>query len=239
MISCQWLIRPCILAAEMEQSAASSTTKEDVGILKYAGGAGYGSAESTKEPASPEHDQFTITHRIYNIGAFLVDLVGRKLLLIVNGTGMLFRTVTLGTSFYVTRPELCATTNLTVNALAQHSDDIEFCNANLASIAIVSLILFNAAFSIGWGPVPWVLLRELIPLRVREVGSGIATFINWGTAAIVTGFYLDFAETVNAWFAWWIFSVLNVMAVLFVAIFVFETKGKNLEDIQHRFDSKH
>ena len=169
------------------------------------------------------------------IAAFIVDCLGRKTLLIVSGIGMLIGTVTLGSFFYVTRSELC--TNVTLDALTDSNDSI--CGTHLAPMAIVSLILFNAAFSIGWGPIPWILLGELIPLRVRGVGSGIATFVNWAAAAIVTGFYLDFAEAVNAWFAWWIFSILNVMAIAFVIFFVFETKGKNLEDIQRRFDSKH
>ena len=169
------------------------------------------------------------------IATFIVDVIGRKTLLIISGIGMLISTITLGTFFYITRAELCA--NVTVDVSAGATDST--CNVQLAPMAIASLILFNGAFSIGWGPIPWILLAELIPLRVRGVGSGIATFVNWGAAAIVTGFYLDFAEAVNAWFAWWIFSALNVMAILFVMFFVFETKGKNLEDIQHRFDSKH
>ena len=45
-------------------------------------------------------------------------------------------------------------------------------------------------------------LGELIPLRVRGVGSGIGTLVSWSAAAIVTGFYLDYAERVKPWFAW-------------------------------------
>ena len=169
------------------------------------------------------------------IGAFLIDLIGRKILLIVSGIGMLIGTVSLGTFFYITRPELCS--NVTMDALDNTGDNL--CNSYLSPVAIASLIFFYASFAIGWGPVPFVLLGELIPLHVRGIGSGIATFINWTAAAIVTGFYLDYAEAVNNWFAWWSFSVLNAIAIVFTIIFVFETKGKNLEDIQHRFDSKH
>ena len=169
------------------------------------------------------------------LGAFIVDCIGRKILLIISGMGTLIGTVTLGTYFYITRPELCA--NVTSDALTDSNNG--FCNEYLAPIAIASLILYNVAFSIGWGPVPWILLGELIPLRVRGVGSGIATFINWATAAIVTGFFLDYVEAVHTWFAWWTFAAFNALAVVFVIFFVFETKGKNLEDIQRRFDSKH
>ena len=168
------------------------------------------------------------------ISVFIVDLVGRKPLLLISGTGMLVGTVMLGTHFYLTRPSLCANqTTLTL----QDSDSTS-CNTHLAPLAITSLLLFNIAFSLGWGPVPWVLMPELLPQRVRGVASGIATFINWGTAAIVTGFYLEYADAVQAWFAWWSFSVMNLLGVLFVLFFITETKGKSLEDIQRRYEAK-
>ena len=180
------------------------------------------------------------------ISLFIVDLFGRKLLLIISGSGMLLGTVLLGTHFFITRPSLRTSSgnftltdnNIMILQSTPSSDDPELCNTQFAPLAIVSLILFNAAFSIGWGPVPWVLLGELIPLRVRGVGSGIATLVNWSAAAIVTGFYLDYAEKVQPWFAWWTFSVLNLISILFVALFLFETKGKRLEEIHDRYKKK-
>ena len=176
---------------------------------------------------------FTIVSLVF------VEFFGRKSLLIVSGIGMLLGTLLLGAHFFITRPSLCTSpgNNSTLSEMTLHSGSSsdELCNAQLAPLAIVSLILFNAAFSIGWGPVPWVLLGELIPLRVRGVGSGIATLVNWSTAAIVTGFYLDYAEKVKPWSAWWTFSGLNLLAVLFVVFFVSETKGRSLEEINDRY----
>ena len=166
------------------------------------------------------------------VSMFIVDFVGRKIMLIVSGAGMLLGTVMLGSHFYITRPSLCSNSSLVFDS------DAIVCNTHYAPLAIVSLIVFNAAFSIGWGPVPWILLGEYLPLRIRGTASGIATFVNWGTAAIVTGFYLDYAEQVKPWFAWWTFSVFNLAGIVFVVIFVFETKGKSLEEIQRHFESK-
>ena len=169
------------------------------------------------------------------LSLFIVDLIGRKLLLVISGAGMFLGTILLGVQFYITRPSLCA--NITTGLLADSGGT--GCNTQYAPMAIVSLIVFNAAFAVGWGPVPWILLGELLPLRVRGTGSGIATVMNWGTAAIVTGFYLDYAKTVQTWFAWWTFSIFNLAGIIFVLVFVFETKGKSLEEIQHKFEQKH
>ena len=206
-------------------TAYSGLIFKDAGVVNYRAAATYAVGGTQMV--------FTI------ISLFIIDFFGRKSLLIVSGIGMLLGTVMLGTQFFITRPSLCSNNNSTLSEMTLHaasnSNHNKLCNAQYAPLSIVSLILFNATFSIGWGPVPWVLLGELIPLRVRGVGSGIATLVNWSITAIITGFYLDYAQKVMPWFAWWTFSVLNLLAILFVVFFVSETKGKSLEEINSRY----
>ena len=161
------------------------------------------------------------------LSVFTVDYFGRKLLLLFSGIGMLFGTVILGTHFYVTRPSLCIN-----NTILETTGST--CNSHIAPLAITGLVIFYATFSIGWGPVPWILLGELLPLNIRSLGGSLAIFVNWGTAAIVTGFYFNYSELVNSWFAWWTFSIFNCIGVIFVVIFVRETKGKSLEDLSRQ-----
>jgi len=160
------------------------------------------------------------------VSIFVVDYFGRKILLVVSSIGIFIGTTMLGTHFYVTRPSLC-------NITASDTADV-VCNSHWAPLSITSLVLFYAAFSIGWGPVPWILLGELIPLNIRGFVGSLATFVNWGTAAIVTGFYFNYSELVNPWFSWWTFSVFNGFAIIFVLIFIEETKGKSLEQSSQR-----
>lgn len=162
------------------------------------------------------------------LALFMVDYFGRKFLLLISGVGMLIATVMLGAHFYTTRPSLCA------NSSVEHLDvdNKHACNEHFAPLSIVSIIIFFIAYSIGWGPVPWVLAGEVIPLRMRGIGSGLPNVIRWSAAALVTGIYLDYAEKVNPWYAWWTFSVLNLVCLVFVIFFVPETKRKTLEDIK-------
>lgn len=174
------------------------------------------------------------------IAVFLVDIVGRKVLLVVSGLGTLLGTAMLGTHFFITRPSLCQnSTNLT-SSLLQSSPSLQYsttvaCNSQYAPLAIVGVLIYVALFSLGWGPIPWVLLGELLPLPVRGVASGIVTFVNWGTAAIVTGFYPQYSHWITPWFAWWSFSLLNLASVIFAVLCVYETKGKSLEELQQKF----
>ena len=169
------------------------------------------------------------------IAAFFVDTCGRKLLLIASGLGGFAATLMLGVHFYITRLSLCnQSLNNTIQSL---STDVAVtnCNKQFAPLAIVSLMLFYSAFTIGWGPIPGILYGELLPLRVRGVASGFASLMNWSFAALVTGTYLNFTEILEPWFVWWGYSLINLASVVFVVVFVFETKGKSLEQIEERF----
>lgn len=168
---------------------------------------------------------------------FVIDLVGRKLLLILSGIGMVIGSTLLGLHFYLTRPSLCSSSfNGTSPEVLPEDGVFENClNSQYAPLAIASIIIFIVAYSIGWGPVPWVLLSELIPIKVRGVASGMATIVNWVSLALVVGVYLEYAELVQEWFAWWSFSVLNALAVVFALIFIRETKGKTLEHIEEYY----
>lgn len=171
------------------------------------------------------------------VGACTMDLLGRKILLLVSAAGMLVGSATLGTHFYITRPALCANST---NATILLSDSTTLvCNSHFAPLAIASLVLYIAAFGIGWGPVPWVIMSEYLPLRVKGTGTAIIVTGSWISAVVVTGAYPVYAEHVNPWFAWWTFSVINLLAIVFVAVFIVETKGKTLEDIQRHFEQKY
>ena len=161
------------------------------------------------------------------VSVCIIDFVGRKILLILSCSGMFVASVMLGAHFYITRPSLCEETmNMT-------SEDLVIgCNNQFAPLAIVSLIFFIMSFSVGVGPVLWVLMSEYLPLYVRGFASGIVIAANWATGAAVTGIYLSYANLVKPWFAWWTFSIINLGGLVFVLLFVVETKGKSLEKIQ-------
>lgn len=189
------------------------------------------------------------TRLLVNIVAvFLTDFLGRKVLLVTGSIGTFLGTTLLGVHFYSTRPAACFlpmnSSNITppdivqANVGADIGSDGVPCNVEFAPLAILALAIYNIGFSIGWGPVIWVLLGELLPLQVRGVASGIATFTMWALASLVIGSYPSYATAVQLWFAWWTFSVVNFLSIVFVMFFIFETKGKSLEEIQHKFQSR-
>ena len=171
---------------------------------------------------------------------FVVDSIGRRTLLILSGTGMCVGYVMLGTHFFITRPSLCSSNDFnnstslmldTTNALTTS----EPCNAHFAPLAIASLVLYRFSFAIGFGPVPYILLSEMLPLSVRGFASGLVTTVMWLTASAVSGLYLEYVALVEQWFAMWTFALFNLLGVLFTIVFIPETKGKSIEELERKF----
>ena len=147
------------------------------------------------------------------IGVILIDLAGRKKLLVSGGVLLFIGTTLLGVCYI-----LCA--------LHPH-----YCKYT-SYVALVALVTFITGFSIGWGAIPWVMMGELAPLKVRGIMGGIATAVNWSFATIVTLFFNDYQKAVHPYSAWWSFAFVVFLSIPFVIFLLPETKGKNLEDIQ-------
>lgn len=177
------------------------------------------------------------------IASVIVDRMGRKPLLVISGIGMGIGSTLLGVHFYITRPSLCSEGGGSgfsgdVGDTTLEETGNGSCNEQYGPLAIVSILIYNSLFSIGWAAIPWVLLPELLPLKVRGIGGGFAILVNWATSALVTGAYLNYAEAISLWFAWWSFALLNFSAAAFAFFALVETKGKKLEAIQDAFKNK-
>ena len=169
---------------------------------------------------------------------FLINLIGRVTLLIVSSTGMFLGCSMLGIHFFITRASLCGGNDFASNSTAilmQDTMGTEPCNTHFGPLAVVSLILYRFCFSIGMGPIPWLLVSELLPLSVRGVASGLVMIVTWTASSAVTGLYLEYVTLVKPWFALWTFALLNLAAVVFFIVFLPETKGKSLEELERKF----
>ncbi len=98
------------------------------------------------------------------------------------------------------------------------------------------LALFIASFSVGPGVVVWLTLSELMPMRIRSRGMGIALLFNQGVSTIIAATFLPLVGNHGyyAIFAFW--ASCTVMYFITAAFFLPETKGKTLEQIETYFE---
>jgi SP family galactose:H+ symporter-like MFS transporter len=107
-------------------------------------------------------------------------------------------------------------------------------------IAVASLAIYVASFALGLGPVFWLMISEIYPLRVRSAAMSIATVANWGVNLAVAVTFLSLVGAVGRPATFWIYGGIGVAAWLFFYFLVPETKGKSLEQIEaHWHAGKH
>jgi len=150
-----------------------------------------------------------ITNVIFTIVAIvLLDKVGRRLLLIVGTGGCILSLTMLGVFF--------ASSGL------QHS---------AAWVALVCLIVYIASFAVGLGPVFWLMISEIFPLKVRSPAMSVSTVGNWSANFIVSSFFLTLVAAVGRQGTFWLYAGFGVLALIFFLARVPETKGRSLEQI--------
>jgi MFS family permease len=109
--------------------------------------------------------------------------------------------------------------------------------ADLAWIAVGSLMFYGGSFAVGLGPVFWLILSEIYPLRIRGRAMSVGTVANWGFNLLVALTFLTLTQVIGRAGTFWLYGVITVAAWLFAFYMVPETKGKTLEQIEAHFQS--
>jgi sugar porter (SP) family MFS transporter len=144
----------------------------------------------------------------------LIDRVGRRPLLLYGLVGMVISLGVLGAAF-----------------LFASSSSI------VAWMAVISLAVYVACFAIGLGPVFWLLISEIYPLKIRGRAMGVATMMNWGSNLIVALTFLSLLHSLGRSATFWLYAVIGIIAWFFVYRLVPETKGRTLEQIDAEWHS--
>ena len=138
------------------------------------------------------------------VALLLMDRVGRKPLLLVGCAGMAVSSALLAWSYSI--------------------------NSNL--LAVASLVLYMAFFEISLGPILWLLLSELYPLKVKGVAMSIGSTMTWGMTYAVNVTYLPLSKALGNAGSFYFYAAVSAASGVWIYFYIFETKGKTLEEIQ-------
>ncbi|XP_063208891.1 solute carrier family 2, facilitated glucose transporter member 8 isoform X1 [Chroicocephalus ridibundus] len=167
------------------------------------------------------------------LAAIIIDKTGRKVLLYVSGVIMALSTALFGLYFKIILPDGNNSSNpdvwFTLNSASPGAE------SSISWLAVVSLGLFVAGFALGWGPVPWLVISEIFPLKAKGISSGACVLTNWIMAFLITKEFNDFIGFLTSYGTFWLFSAFCCLSVIFTAFYVPETKGQTLEQIETYF----
>ncbi|KAI9122424.1 hypothetical protein K1719_006264 [Acacia pycnantha] len=106
------------------------------------------------------------------------------------------------------------------------------CPSKNGWLALIGLGMYIIFFSPGMGTVPWVVNSEIYPLRYRGICGGMASTSNWVSNLIVAQSFLSLTEAIGTSWTFMIFIFITIAAIIFVIIFVPETKGLPMEEVE-------
>ena len=143
----------------------------------------------------------------------LLDRVGRRPLYLIGFSGLIVALVSLGLSFQFQ---------------AQLGE-----SAKWATVG--SMLLFCAFFALSLGPLGWLLISEVFPLRIRGIGASIGSFSHWFWNAIIAYTFLTMVNRFGPARTFWLFAAIGVGGVVWGYFFIPETKGHSLEQVEEHW----
>ncbi|EFJ07313.1 hypothetical protein SELMODRAFT_133784, partial [Selaginella moellendorffii] len=109
----------------------------------------------------------------------------------------------------------------------------------LSFLAVIALLLYVGCYQISFGPISWLMISEIFPLRTRGRALSISTLVNFAANALVALAYSPLQELLGAPLTFVGFGVIGIVALVFIVSTVPETKGLSLEEIEQQlFASK-
>ncbi|PRP81970.1 hypothetical protein PROFUN_10464 [Planoprotostelium fungivorum] len=157
---------------------------------------------------------YTATNIIATIPSmWLIERLGRRWLLILGGLGM---SMSYGTAIIAS---------------------IVFPPEKSSYIVFAALVVTDIFFASTWGPVVWVYVAEIFPLRYRAKGTSLATSANWMTNAVVSIVGPIVFSKLHLTYTLMIPAACTFFMSVYALVVVPETKGRTLEEINEIFNS--
>lgn len=148
------------------------------------------------------------------LAIFLLDRIGRRPLLLTGVAGQIVGLAILGAAFQFPQ-------------LASFKSDV----------AIGGLVIYVACFAFGLGPIFWLLISEIYPLKNRGVAMSVVTVTNWAMNLLVAVSFLTLVSLLGHAGTFWLYGLVAIGAWIFFYLLVPETKGKTLEQIEAHWRS--
>ncbi|CAJ1936960.1 unnamed protein product [Sphenostylis stenocarpa] len=103
-------------------------------------------------------------------------------------------------------------------------------------LSIVAVCADVSFFSIGLGPITWVYSSEIFPSRLRAQGSSLVISVNRLVSGVVSMTFLTISEKITFAGMFFVLAGIMVVATGFFYVFMPETKGKTLEEMETLFE---
>lgn len=151
------------------------------------------------------------------VSLLLVDRMGRKPLLVIGSVGMAIALAMVAYAF--STGSLIGNGGLTLND-------------NMGLFALIAANIYVIFFNFSWGPIMWVMLGEMFPNQLRGSGLAVSGLAQWLSNFGITLTFPILLGSIGLAITYGIYASFAAISIPFVMLFVYETKGKELEQME-------
>lgn len=145
------------------------------------------------------------------IPPFIFDRYGRKKILVASCLGMFITHIPMASYIYIS--------------------DQNIDTSSFSFVPIITMALNILAYNIGAGPLPWLILAELFPQRVKISATSLVVSFNWILSFFMTYSFGIFMHSLGLAFSFLLFGGLCLIFAIYSLLVIPETKGKTLEEL--------
>ena len=150
------------------------------------------------------------------IAILLVDRVGRRVMLLVGSAGMAVSLALMALAF-------------SFGEMSAGAESVTLPDP-WSTVALVAANAFVMFFGTTWGPLVWVLLGEIFPNRIRASALAVAAAAQWAANWAVSASFPTLSD-IGLSFAYGLYAAFALLSLVFVFLWVPETKDRELEDM--------
>ncbi|MCY4161494.1 MAG: sugar porter family MFS transporter [Flavobacteriaceae bacterium] len=140
------------------------------------------------------------------IAMWQVDRIGRRKLLFIGNVGVVVSLLVIGFLFHL--------------------------NQNVEILLIIAISFFIASFSFSLGPIPWIIMSEIFPTKIRGRAMALGTLALFGSNWFVAQMFPWVSQVLGENGTFWLLACFSTLTFPFVMKVLPETKGKTLEEIE-------
>ena len=174
------------------------------------------------------------------LSLFVVDRFGRRIPVFFGGLALMVANIGMAVYFgaafgFISSANGNSTMESTNSSSIQNCVSVPLepspLAGQLSALPIASVCFYFTAFSLSWGPVPWIIGGEMFPDEIRELGMGISAAISWLCVITVIAIFPIISAAIGQAIPFLVLGGCSLMSSIFVVLFVAETKGLKLDQI--------
>ncbi len=146
------------------------------------------------------------------VAMWKVDRIGRRKLLLIGNFGVVISLLVIGFLFHL--------------------------NQNVETSLIIAISFFIASFSFSLGPIPWIIMSEIFPTKIRGRAMALGTLALFGSNWFVAQMFPWVSQVLGENGTFWLLAGLSMLTFPFIVKVLPETKGKTLEEIESHWRSR-